>query len=242
VLCLGKECDKCKGRNHFKSKCKKVFSVSQEEDAVDCDQDLDNAWLKSFGSGGGELTAMMHINDCEIRFKLDSVADVNTICNKFVREEQSPPTRVRLNMYNTTNIQPIGEAVLKMNIPCTGEISSHTFIIVPNNLTCFILGLTSIQKMGLVTVNDEKFIAKVDTQKLGDLGEAALTVDPDVTPKVLPCRMVQYMVRLLPDLSSILEPIRVLTRKDQPWIWSQECEQAFLRRQSSHTMIPRRKL
>jgi hypothetical protein len=190
----GKECEKCKGRNHFKAKCKKVFLVSQEDDAVDCDQDLDDAWLKSVGSGGGELTAMMHINDCEIRFQLDSAADVNTICKRFVREEQSRPTRVRLNMYNKTNIQPIGEAVLKVENPCTGEVSSHTFIIVPNNLTC-LLGLTSIQKMGLVTVNDEKFIAKVDTQKLGDLGEATLTVDPDVQPKVLPCRKVPIAIQ-----------------------------------------------
>jgi hypothetical protein len=88
-----------------------VFLVSQEDDAVDCDQDFDKTWLKSVGSGGGELTAMMHINDC---------ADVNTICKRFVREERSHPTRVRLNMYNKTNVQPIGEAVLKVKNPCTG--------------------------------------------------------------------------------------------------------------------------
>ena len=28
----GKTCDNCKGRNHFKSKCKKVHAVSQSQD------------------------------------------------------------------------------------------------------------------------------------------------------------------------------------------------------------------
>ena len=34
----GKTCDNCKGRNHFKSKCKKVNAVSQVQD-VDNDYD-----------------------------------------------------------------------------------------------------------------------------------------------------------------------------------------------------------
>ena len=37
------------------------------------------------------------------------------------------------------------------------------------------------------------------------------------------CGMTQYMSRFLPDL----EPIRALTRKDTPFVWSTECEKAF---------------
>ena len=41
------------------------------------------------------------------------------------------------------------------------------------------------------------------------------------------CGMVQYMSRFLPDLAETIEPIRALTRKDTPFVWSMECENAF---------------
>jgi hypothetical protein len=34
-----------------------------------------------------KVTALMKVNDCEVRFQLDSAADVNTICKKFVRKD-----------------------------------------------------------------------------------------------------------------------------------------------------------
>ena len=39
--------------------------------------------------------------------------------------------------------------------------------------------------------------------------------------------MTQYMSRFLPDLAETLEPIRALTRRDTPFVWSTECENAF---------------
>ena len=41
------------------------------------------------------------------------------------------------------------------------------------------------------------------------------------------CGMAQYMSRFLPDLAETIEPIRALTRKDTPFVWSTECESAF---------------
>ena len=40
------------------------------------------------------------------------------------------------------------------------------------------------------------------------------------------CGMVQYMSRFLPDLAETIEPIRALTRKDTPFVWSMECKNA----------------
>jgi hypothetical protein len=42
------------------------------------------------------VTALMNVNDCEVRFQLDSAADVNTICKKFVRKDQVRPTSITL--------------------------------------------------------------------------------------------------------------------------------------------------
>ena len=41
------------------------------------------------------------------------------------------------------------------------------------------------------------------------------------------CGTVQYMSRFLPDLAEMIEPIRALTRKNTPFVWSMECENAF---------------
>ena len=45
--------------------------------------------------------------------------------------------------------------------------------------------------------------------------------------------MAQYMSRFLPDFAEMLEPIRALTRKDTPSVWSTECESAFVALKSS---------
>ena len=53
--------------------------------------------------------------------------------------------------------------------------------------------------MGLLTLNREQFISNVkvdsDTDTLGDLGEATLTVDPNVQPKALTCRKIPHALR-----------------------------------------------
>jgi hypothetical protein len=42
--------------------------------------------------------------------------------------------------------------------------------------------------MGLITVNNDRFIANVVVQEIGDLGMATLQVNDEVKPKSLPCR------------------------------------------------------
>ena len=39
--------------------------------------------------------------------------------------------------------------------------------------------------------------------------------------------MVNYYHRFLPNLASVLHPLNQLLEKDQKWMWSKECEQAF---------------
>ena len=49
----------------------------------------------------------------------------------------------------------------------------------------------------------------------------------DVTGIKRFCGMVQYLSRYLASLSDDLEPLRQLTKKGVPFIWSEECENAF---------------
>ena len=70
----------------------------------------------------------MNVNDCEVRFQLDSAADVNTICKKFVRKDQVRPTSVTLRMWNKTPMKPLGEADLTVKNPSTGDERIVTLI------------------------------------------------------------------------------------------------------------------
>ena len=77
---------------HFKSKCKKVNvnSVSALDDSDD------DCWFNAVSEKyisvveanvDKNVTALMKVNDCEVRFQIDSAANVNTICKKFVRKD-----------------------------------------------------------------------------------------------------------------------------------------------------------
>ena len=177
----GKTCDNCNGRNHFKSKCKKVYSVSVGNDEYDEDQ-----WLSAVESGRKDrVTALMRVNDCNVRFQLDSAADVNTICQQHVRKEQVKPSTTRMVMWNKSKMKPLGEACLQVFNPQTEQTMPVTFTVVQNGLTN-LLGLSTVRSMGLITVNHDKFVHAVNGDSLGDLGETSLTVDPSIKPKVLP--------------------------------------------------------
>ncbi|CAC5397951.1 unnamed protein product [Mytilus coruscus] len=129
----------------------------------------------------------MNVNDCDVRFQLDSAADVNTICKRYIRKEQVKLSTITLRMWNKTPMKPIGEVHLKLINPKNGDETMATLVVVPNG-HMNLLGLDTIRRMGLITVNDDRFIAKVETQKIGDLGEITLKVDENVPAKTLPSR------------------------------------------------------
>ena len=56
----------------------------------------------------------MEVNNCKVRFQLDSGADVNTICQKYVKRAQVSKTTQKLIMWNKTKCVPLGEARLEV--------------------------------------------------------------------------------------------------------------------------------
>ena len=109
----GKTCDICKGLNHFKSKCKNIHAFNQSNDN---EEDPDDQWLMAVSNGTDSVTATLTLNDIDVKFQLDTAADVNTICQRHVRQHQVSPTTFRLNMWNKTNLKPLGETRLIIKI------------------------------------------------------------------------------------------------------------------------------
>ena len=69
--------------------------------------------------------------------------------------------------------------------------------VVENNFSC-LLSLKASVDLGLITVNEDRFIAKLENAEdgsIGDLGEATLKVDPTVKPTALPCRKIPHALK-----------------------------------------------
>ena len=62
----------------LKSNVRRVNLLNAERDSDKCDEQ----WLAVVGADHKRVTALMQVNSCEVRFQLDSGADVNTICQK----------------------------------------------------------------------------------------------------------------------------------------------------------------
>lgn len=65
--------------------------------------DTDDQWLNAVNTSSFnnyQASAVMKVNDFDVRFQIGSAADINTINQKFVRREQVEPTKIRLKMWN----------------------------------------------------------------------------------------------------------------------------------------------
>ena len=83
-------------------------------------------------------------------------------------------------------------------------------------------GLDDIILHGHRITNDG---VKVDEARVQAIRDMPAPSDMEDVKRL--CGMAQYMVKFLPNLAATLEPIRALTRKDTPFVWSKECEDAF---------------
>ena len=114
-------------------------------------EDFDDQWLMAANYKEESINASLTVNEHDVSFQLDSAANVNTICQKHVRNHQVSPTTVSLNMWNKTDMKPLGETVLMVVNPHTRTNSKVTFVVVPNGFT-ILLVLKTIQELGFITM------------------------------------------------------------------------------------------
>lgn len=220
----GKNCERCGGRNHFKRCCKKsgVYLVREEQPREKTNyQKIQEAELLAFSHTGCRMTAMFEIRGNEIRFQIDTAADVNTISERYVDKSLMRKPRQSLVMWNGTKFLPLGEVTLPVVNPQNNSSQLVDFTVVQDGLTN-LLGLKTSLAFGLITVNQQNFIAKVTgiEDNLGDLGETKLTVDESARPIVLPCRRIPFSI-----IDKVKEEVDALVRREvlvpvhQPTAW-----------------------
>ena len=115
---------------------------------------------------------------------------------------------------------PLGETLLPMRNPRDGTVTKTRFIVVKNGFSN-LLGLKTICELGLITFNQDKYIAKVETNYLGNLGEFSLCVDPSVKPRALPCRKIPFAIedQVQKELEHLVDRgILAKVHEPTPWV------------------------
>ncbi|XP_055878775.1 uncharacterized protein LOC129925000 [Biomphalaria glabrata] len=207
-----------KKRNHFAAKC--INTIRIQDPAESDNEDYLNT-LNALNAPSDKMTAVFLINDQNVRFQLNTGADVNIICKRFVRKSQVRKTSQTLTMWNQSKLKPSGMTDIIMTNPKKGKQEKVLFTVVDNGLQC-LLGLQTCKCLGLITVNNENFIAPVHCEEsnLGDLGKAHLTVDETVAPVVSQCRKSPHTMReKVKKEIELLVSRKILVPVDKPTDW-----------------------
>ena len=87
-----------------------------------------------------------------------------------MKKSQVKSTSQKLIMWNKSKVTPPGQVTLEILSSKNTQVIEADFIVVPNDFSC-LLGLKTVQEMGLFIINKENFIAGVtsDTSPLGNL-------------------------------------------------------------------------
>ena len=249
----GQACNKCGKRNHFARKCMstrektnqlKEYANSSSEaeyiDSITVKNEPVNA-IQNNGDIVKEIYAEMLIDDQSINFHIDCGATVNVLPKKYLKTRELQPTSKVLQMWNKTEIRPVGAVRKNIRNPRNGKKYNAEFVVVEEPLTP-LLGASAIQQMNLIEVKTENFkiislvdceIAKSGREEVlnqyndvfeGDLGTLLgiqhLEVDKEMQPRAAPPRKVPIAMKSkLKNELERLENLGVIAAVDKPTEW-----------------------
>jgi hypothetical protein len=186
----GQTCSKCKGKNHFAARCKaskrrvnalnensSSESDSSEFEPVDAVSTTNDATVCSVASKLIKAKMLIAKDRKPVVFQLDSGASVNLLSVDYVDRDEIKSSSKTLVMWNGTKLKPLGESRVRIINSRNGDKFAVNFVIVEGKLQP-LLGATAIQKMNLITVNKEQFVA-------------VAPVTPEATPVTGDCDVIQ---------------------------------------------------
>ena len=170
----GKQCQKCNGRNHFASVCKKDRRINHiMEDETDTDSDvefitsicLEEEYISQVSDNEypKEIYAEMIINGSSLSFQVDCGASVNILPLKYVGDCAIKPSKKSLRMWNGTNVTPVGSTRVIVRNPKNHKRYSIEFVFVRETFTPLI-GARAAQQMKLIKINNSNFITASTTR------------------------------------------------------------------------------
>lgn len=95
---------------------------------------MKNFVVNSLNCNNNSFSAVMNVNNCDVRFQLDSGAQTNTIHQKNVRKKQGRSSTSTLRVYYSAPLKTFGEVHLCVTNPKSNEVMNVTFAVVSNKL------------------------------------------------------------------------------------------------------------
>ena len=93
-----KTCNNCGSGHHFRTRCHSNVHEVQEDTEFASSSTKEYLQAVKPKDDVQRLTALLQVNDCQVCFKLDTGANVNTICKRLLRKEQLKPCSRKLTM------------------------------------------------------------------------------------------------------------------------------------------------
>ncbi len=195
-------------------------TVSDENDLTDKNDESNNNEFTIFAIGSeseSEWTVDMDTNGSNVRFKLDTGAQVNMLPNsqydKLLRRPKLKSTKVKLTAYNGTNIPVVGRCIARIAHKKSRDVP--VMFVVAETSSPPILGLSTCENLNLIKrvmmvkskeENVPSFMSEFD-YCFGELDTLPkvhkITVNPNVPPVVDPPRRVP--IALQPKLKEELD-------------------------------------
>ena len=262
----GQICSSCGTPNHFAVKCgkkssdskkpsqkskhRKVHQLADSDDAsysseeeilsVSSQNAVNTVEMSEFKS---KIFAHIEIEDVLVKMQVDSGASCNVLPHKFLpKDTVVDTTEVKLTTYSKASLKVLGVAKIQLRNLKNQKKYRVQFVVIDEHYTP-LLGSTSAQETGLITIQHENIlnvyetVVKTDCQGLtmeevtasySDVfkglgcmeGALHLEVDMTVAPAIMPPRRVPLTLKnRLKDELTHLEKASVIIREEEPTDW-----------------------
>lgn len=232
---FGKQCHKCKGKNHFAKMCKsrhnpKVHTV--EPGSSDSEQEFSIDAVETADKSENNWTVTVSCEDKKVKMKIDTGAQCNVMSKdtyKSITRKQFQKSKTRLVSYSGHRISTLGKAVL--TITHKGKFYATPFHIVDRNVVT-IIGSQSSLDMDMVkrvyAVNTKEETTETIMNHYSELfegigrlnGEYKIRTDDSVQPVVHPPRKIPFALKskVKQELDR-MKDLKVIEKVNQPTNW-----------------------
>ncbi|GBM61326.1 hypothetical protein AVEN_9595-1 [Araneus ventricosus] len=224
----GKRCRICGKQNHFARVCKSKSdnrvcqnnAVELTNSANSCKYPPEQFFIGNVSADSmSSWQAILLINDRPVNFKIDAGTRANIISKKLLNDIYGSRVNVRkisvkLSAYTGQTIELLGYTTLPVNKDLNSPVIHLDFLVTKISYQSILGFTTSADKLGHPLSSDG---IAVDKSKLEPILSMSKPEDRQSLHRYL--GMINYLSKFLPNLSTLIAPLRELIKNNTVWLW-----------------------